>query len=155
MSDQHMGDDRPTPSAVSRTIHRLAVPIILAWLAIVVVVSVGIPPLEQVLKEHAVSLSPVEAPAFEALTRMGEDFEESNSGSLAMIVLEGQEPLGDEAHQYYDRMVRALEADPHVQHVRDFWGDPLTSAAAQSADGKATYVQLDLTGEPGSTAGDE
>jgi hypothetical protein len=28
----------------------------------------------------------------------------------------------------------------HVQHVQDFWGDPLTAAGSQSADGKAAYV---------------
>ena len=67
-----------------------------------------------------------------------------------MVVLEGQQPLGDDAHRYYDQLVRRLKDDPkHVQHVQDFWGDPLTSGAAQSADGKAVYVQLDLAGLTG------
>ena len=39
---------------------------------------------------------------------MDEDFKESNSGSVAMIVLEGQQPLGDDAHRYYDRLIRQL-----------------------------------------------
>ena len=44
-----------------------------------------------------------------------------------MIVLEGQQPLGDEAHRYYDGLVRQLKDDPkHVQTVQDFWGDQLT-----------------------------
>ena len=33
--------------------------------------------------------------------RMGKDFKESDSDSFAMIVLEGQQPLGDDAHTYY------------------------------------------------------
>ena len=87
---------------------------------------------------------------------MGEDFNESNSGSAATIVLEGQQPLGDGAHKYYDRLIRQLEDDPkHVQHVENFWGDPLTADAAQSADGKAAYVQVSLAGNPGATLGDE
>ena len=62
-----------------------------------------------------------------------------------MIVLEGDGPLGDEAHAFYDEMVDKLKADTtHVEHVQDFWGDPLTAAGAQSADGKATYVQVYL-----------
>ena len=57
--------------------------------------------------------------------------------------------------RYYDELVRQLEADPqHVQHVQDFWGDPLTAGAAQSADGKAAYVQVNLTGNLGQAVGE-
>jgi RND superfamily putative drug exporter len=53
-------------------------------------------------------------------------------------------------------MIRRLEADTkHVQHIQNFWGDPVTAAAAQSTDGKAAYVQLNLGGSQGATAGDE
>ena len=65
---------------IARTIHRFSVLIILAWLAIAVVVTVGVPSLEQVEREHSVSLAPSDAPSFRAVTRMGEDFKESNSG---------------------------------------------------------------------------
>jgi len=41
----------------------------------------------------------------------------------------------------------------HVQHVHDFWGDMITAAGVQSSDGKAAYVQLNLTGDQGSTQG--
>jgi RND superfamily putative drug exporter len=69
-----------------------------------------------------------------------------------MVVLEGQQSLGDDAHRFYDHLIRLLEADPnHVQHIQNFWGDPLTAAAAQSTDGKAVYVQLNLAGRPAST----
>src|SRR5262249_35347039 len=40
-------------------------------------------------------------------------------------------------------------------HIQDFWGDELTRGAAQSADGKAAYVQLELAGNPGETLGNE
>jgi RND superfamily putative drug exporter len=73
-----------------------------------------------------------------------------------MIVLEGQAPLGPEAHRFYDDMVAKLRADTkHVQHIQDFWGDPLTSAGAQSEDGKATYVQVYLAGNMGEALGNE
>ena len=73
-----------------------------------------------------------------------------------MIVLEGQQPLGDDAHKYYDRLIRQLKDDPkHVQHIQNFWGDELTRGAAQSADGKAAYVQVDLAGKPGQALGNE
>jgi putative drug exporter of the RND superfamily len=156
MSDEQMDNEHTTPPFVARTIHRFSVPIILAWLALTVIVSIGVPPLEQVEKERAVSTSPDDAPSLKAVKRMGEDFKESDSNSLAMIVLEGQQPLGDDAHKYYDRLIRQLEDDPkHVQHIQNFWGDPLTAAGAQSADGKAAYVQLNLAGNLGEASANE
>jgi RND superfamily putative drug exporter len=156
MSDEYMGNEHTPPPFVARTIRRFSVPIILAWLAITVIVSVGIPSLEEVEKEHSVSLSPKDAPSITAMKRMGEDFKESDSDSVAMIVLEGQRPLGDDAHNYYDRLIRQLENDPkHVQHVLDLWGDPFTAGGAQSDDGKAAYVQLNLAGNQGTPLANE
>jgi RND superfamily putative drug exporter len=156
MSDHHAGNKHTTPPFVARTIHRFSVPIILAWLAIAVIVSIGVPSLEQVEKEHSVSLSADDAPSFKAATRMGQDFGEANSDTAAMIVLEGQQPLGDDAHKYYDRLIRQLQDDPkHVHHIQNFWGDPLTAGAAQSADGKAVYAQVNLAGRPATTLANE
>ena len=150
-----MGNERTTPF-VARTIRRFSLLIILAWLAITVIVTIGVPSLEQVEEKHSVSLSPKDAPSFKAIKRMGEDFNESNSDSVAMIVLEGQQPLGEDAHRYYDSLIGQLQDDPkHVQHIQNFWGDPLTAAAAQSADNKAAYVLLDLAGDLGHTLANE
>jgi RND superfamily putative drug exporter len=152
MSGEHMGNEHPTPPFVARTIHRFSVSIILAWLAIAVLVSIGVPSLEQVKKEHSVSLTSPDAPSYKAAKRMNQDFNEPESGTVAMIVLEGQQPLGNDAHIYYDRLIRQLQDDPkHVKHIQDFWGDPLTASAAQSVDGKAAYVQVNLAGMPAST----
>lgn len=159
-----MREENAARPFIARTIRLLAVPIILVWLVIAFVVTAFVPSLEQVEREHAISLSPVDAPSVRAMTRMGEAFKESesgsagvgSSGSVAVVVLEGEQPLGDAAHEYYDRMVRQFKDDPaHVQHVQDFWGDPLTAGAAQSADGKAAYVQLDLVGAAGNAVGNE
>ncbi|CPW78742.1 Probable membrane protein%2C MmpL [Mycobacteroides abscessus] len=110
------------------------------------ILSVSVPSLEQVEKDHAVAMNPDAAPSFQATQRMGKLFDESNSGVVAMIVVEGQQPLGEDTHRYYDDLIRQLKADTtHVQHVQDFWGDDMTQAAAQSLDGKATYVQVALT----------
>jgi RND superfamily putative drug exporter len=153
MSNHQLHNGAPL---VARTIHRFPVLIILGWLAIIVVLAIGVPSLDKVEKEHSVSLNPTDAPSFKAATRINQDFKQSDSGSVAMIVLEGQQPLGDDAHRYYDRLIRQLADDPkHVQHIQNFWGDELTRGAAQSADGKAAYVQLDLAGNPGQTLGNE
>ncbi len=133
-------------------VRKLSVSVILGWLGIALLVSIGVPPLEQVAKERAVSLSAQDAPSMKSMTRIGEEFREPSTDSVAMIVLEGQQPLGVEAHEYYDKLIRQLHADAtHVQHIQDFWGDPLTASGAQSADGKAAYVQVKLAGNQGET----
>jgi putative drug exporter of the RND superfamily len=138
------------PPFIARTIYRLSVPIILGWLVVVAILTFAVPTLEQVGRENSVSLVPKDAPSFEAMKRMGETFKESDSDSVAMIVVEGDAPLGDDAHTYYDDLVRQLRADTtHVQHVQDYWGDPLTATGVQSADGKSVYVQLNLAGNQG------
>ncbi|BBY35732.1 hypothetical protein BST33_05020 [Mycolicibacter minnesotensis] len=129
---------------------RFAIPIIVGWVALTALVSVAVPPLEQVAKEHPVSLSAKDSPSIQAMARLGHDFAESNTDSAAMIVIEGDEPLGDAAHHYYNELIAALNADTqHVQHIQDFWGDPLTAGGAQSPDGKAALVQLNLAGNQG------
>lgn len=146
----------PQRTFVARTIRRLSVPIILAWLGLIVLLSVTVPSLEQIGKENAVSASPTTAPSMQAMTEMGRVFQESDSDSTAMIVLEADHELGDAEHEYYAEMVKRLEADTaHVQHVQDFWGDPMTSVGAQSADGRATYVQLNLVGNIGQAAAND
>ncbi|ANW65340.1 hypothetical protein BCA37_18690 [Mycobacterium sp. djl-10] len=144
------------PSGPARWIRRLAVPIILFWVAMVAVAGLFIPPLEEVAAANSVPLNPTDAPSLQAMQQMGEVFGESNSDSIALVVLEGVEPLGDEAHAYYDELIERLRADPdHVQNVQDFWGDPLTESGAQSTDGRAAYVQLFLAGNMGETLANE
>jgi RND superfamily putative drug exporter len=152
MSNHHAPYERIKRPLVAGPVRKLAVPIILGWLAITLLVSVGVPSLEQVAKEHAVSLNTDDASSAKAMARIVKAFKESDSDSMAMIVLEGDQPLGQDAHQYYADLIRQLRADTkHVQHIQDFWGDPLTAAGAQSADGKAAYVQLNLAGSQGSS----
>ena len=139
-----------------RFVRRFAVPILIAWLLLTVALNVLVPPIESVARNHAVTISPQDAPAMIAAKRIGAQFHESNSDSIAMIVLESGKQLGEEAHRYYDGLVKALQVDPkHVQHVLNVWGDPLTAAGVQSRDGKAAYVQLNLAGSQGSTTGNE
>ena len=140
----------------ARAVHKGAVPIVLFWVGLVVVFSMFVPPLDKMAKQHQVSMSPQAAPSMQAMKRVGKVFGEFNSDSAVMIVLEGDKPLGDDAHHYYDQIVQKLEADTtHVQHVQDFWGDPLTASGSQSSDGKAAYVQVYLAGNQGETLASE
>jgi RND superfamily putative drug exporter len=141
---------------IPRTIRRLSVPVLLLWLALVAFLNIAIPQLEAVAQAHAVSLSPNDAPSMQAMHRIGHVFQESDSDSALMIVLEGDTPLGDDAHHYYDGLIHELSQDTkHVEHIQDFWGNPLTAPGAQSDDGKAAYVQVYLHGNIGESLSNE
>ena len=134
----------------AKWIRWLAVPIVLFWLVVAGITNALVPQLEVVGEAHNVALSSPDSPSLQAFKRIGDVFKEFDSDSAAMVVLEGDQPLGADAHRYYDELIQRISQDhKHVQHVQDFWGDPLTAAGSQSADGKAAYVQVFLAGNQG------
>lgn len=144
------------PSRIPHTIRRLSVPILLFWVVLAGVSNALVPQLEEVGKTHNVALIMPDAPSLQATKRIGQAFREFDTDATAMVVLEGDQPLGADAHRYYDTLIHKLEQDrKHVQHVQDFWGDTLTAAGSQSSDGKAAYVQLNLAGNQGSALANE
>ncbi|WP_236981743.1 MULTISPECIES: MMPL/RND family transporter [Mycobacterium] len=156
MSEQQPGSGDQKPPRLPHTIRRLSVPILLLWIALAAVTNAAFPQLEEVGKTHNVALSSPDMASFQATRRIGQAFKEFDTDSTAMVVLEGDKPLGAEAHHYYDTLIRKIEQDRrHVQHVQDFWGDTLTAAGSQSSDGKAAYVQLNLAGNQGSALANE
>ncbi|QRY44328.1 MMPL family transporter [Mycolicibacterium boenickei] len=141
---------------IAKWIRRLSVPIILGWIVVIGILNTAVPQLEEVGKMRSVSMSPDQAPSMIAMKRVGEVFQEFKSNSSVMVVLEGDEPLDIKAHDFYDEVVAKLEADKqHVEHVQDFWGDPLTASGAQSSDGKASYVQVYTAGNQGEALANE
>ena len=65
-------------TGVARWIRRLAVPIIIGWIALIAILNVTVPQLEVVGQMRAVSMSPKEAPSVIAMMRSGQLFEESD-----------------------------------------------------------------------------
>jgi RND superfamily putative drug exporter len=136
--------------SVPDLIRRFSALIVFFWLSVAMVTNVFVPQLEKVAQAHNASLSPQDSPSLQASKRIGKVFGEFDSDSSAMIVLEGDQPLGAAAHHYYDGLIDKLTQDTkHVQHIQNFWGDPLTAAGSQSADGKAALVQVYLAGNQG------
>ena len=76
------------PRSLARWIRRLAIPIILGWTLLLVALNVLVPQLEVVAAKNSVSMSPSNAPSMQAMSDMGRLFEESESDSVALIVLE-------------------------------------------------------------------
>ncbi|RZT25641.1 RND superfamily putative drug exporter [Mycobacterium sp. BK558] len=147
MSEHHAVAEQ---SRVARLIRVLCVPILLVWVAVAALTNIISPQLEVVGAERSVSMNAPDAPSIMAMRHIGQVFDEFDSDSAAMIVLEGDKPLGVDAHRYYDTLVKRLAQDTtHVQHIQDFWGDPLTAGGSQSKDGKAALVQVYLAGNQG------
>jgi RND superfamily putative drug exporter len=143
-------------SRAARTIRRLAVPIMFLWVAIAALTNVFAPQLEVVGAAHSVSMNAPDSPSIMAMRHIGQVFGEYDSDSAAMIVLEGDQPLGADAHHFYDTLVKRLTQDTkHVQHIQDFWGDPLTAGGSQSKDGKAALLQVYLAGNQGEALSNE
>jgi RND superfamily putative drug exporter len=146
----HQAERQSKTDKVAHAIRLLCIPIVIFWVAVAALTNVLVPQLEVVGATHNVALSSPDSPSLQAFQRIGRVFHEFDSDSAAMVVLEGDQPLGADAHRYYDELVQRIEADQkHVQHVQDFWGDPLTAAGSQSPDGKAAYVQVFLHGNQG------
>jgi RND superfamily putative drug exporter len=148
--------DHPKRPYLPHLIRLFSIPIVLFWVFIAVLVNVISPQLEVVGELHSAPMAPEDAPSMTSMKLMGGNFKEFNSNSTVMVVIEGQQPLGPDAHDYYDAIIKKLQQDPeHIQHIQDFWGDTLTAAGAQSADGKASYVMINLAGEQGQTLANE
>src|SRR5246500_636320 len=142
--------NEPAPrSRTARLLRKLALPIVLLWLLVALGTTLFTPALGDVAGKHSVPMTPRDAPAFKDMMNIGHKFQEFDTDSTAMGVLEGGDKLGDSAHGFYNKIVATLKVDKHVQHVQDFWSDPLTAAGSQSPDGKAAYVQVFLVGNMG------
>jgi RND superfamily putative drug exporter len=147
---------QPKRPFFAHMIRILAVPIILFWVLLTLAVNILVPQLEVISEEHSTPLAPMDAHSMRAMFRIGHNFKEYNSNSTVMMVLEGQNELGEDAHRYYDEIIKKLEKDrEHIEHIQDFWSDRLTAAGVQSADAKASYVLINLVGNQGTTTAND
>src|SRR6202012_105127 len=116
-----MSTQQQSRPRVPRTIRRRAGPVLLFWIALAAITNSSGPQLEEVGTTHNVALNSPDAPSLKAIKRIGQAFHEFATDSSAMIVLEGDKPLGADAHKFYDEMIRKLEQDKkHVEPVQDF-----------------------------------
>jgi RND superfamily putative drug exporter len=83
---------------IAHLIRWLAVPIIVGWLALAAFTNTAVPQIEVVGQAQSVSMAAKDAPSSIAMNRIGKVFEEFDSNTSVMIVLEGDQPLGPEAN---------------------------------------------------------
>ena len=139
---------RPRAAKLCR---QFALPIVLFWVLLAVVVNVFVPSIEENTKANANALVPRDSPSSQAALVQGHAFDESHytSGVVVLLETEGRK-LGDQDHQYYNELVRRLRNDKqHVQALLDLWGKPVTKSGQQSADGEAASLTVFPTGDTG------
>lgn len=140
----------------AKAIRKYSILVVLAWVAFTIVINTVVPQLEPVTDANQGPLVPLDAPSSKALIHIGESFKESDSNSLAMVILEGDHKLDDADHKFYDVLASKLENDKkHVQYVMNLWGQGTTAAGVQSSDGQAAYTLVRVAGDQGSTVSDE
>lgn len=149
-------ESKPHRPFLGRMVRIFSLPIIVFWVLVAIGLGALVPSLDEVAASRSVPMSPTDAPSYKAMLNIGKVFQQYDSDSSAMVVLEGKDKLGDSAHKFYDEIVAKLKADhQHVQNVQDFWSDPLTAAGSQSVDGKSAYVQIFLNGSQGTSESHE
>lgn len=119
MSNMHTKPHRPF---IGRMVRIFSLPIIVFWVLVAVGLGILTPSLDAVAATRSVPISPTNSDSYRAMLHIGKVFQQYDSDSTAMVVLEGKDKLGDAAHKFYDKIVAKLEADhEHVQNVQDFW----------------------------------
>ena len=78
--------DRPARPHIATWIRRLAVPIILGWLALTVITNVAVPQIEVVGQEQSVPMAAADAPSTIAMYRIGKVFDEFKSNTSVIGV---------------------------------------------------------------------
>ena len=100
-----------------------------------------IPPLEVVGQGCTRCRWPPDAP-LPGPRRRGLELNEFDRTPSAMVVLEAGAARPGQSRLLRQNSSLRCGRIPNTQNVQDFWGDPLTAPGAQSADGKAAYVQI-------------
>ncbi|MEU7217038.1 RND family transporter [Nocardia iowensis] len=130
--------------------YTFSVPIIAVWLIAAGGLNFFVPQLETVVKGHAQSFLPDDASSVQAIVKMGHYFGGAGTNNFVYVLLEGDAPLGNDAHRYYTALLDRLTQDKtHINSAMDLWSNPDFSPASESSDGKASYVLLNLAGNMG------
>ena len=137
-------------AALARFTLRHKALVIGVWLGAAVVLALLFPQLETVVRQQSVDLIPRDAPSLQTVDRMSAAFGEEGSKTMVFVAMEDPNGLTPTARQRYGELVRRLQGEGnHVLLVQDLLSDPITEAQAVSADRKAWYLPVGVTGTLG------
>src|SRR5258705_12113819 len=129
---------------LAKLLRVLAIPIIIFWVLVAVVTNVFVPSLDDVTADNAGPLVARDAPSAQAAIHQGNDFDESNYTSVAVLMLETEgRNLGEQDHQYYNEVVRRLLDDTkHAASAQGLWGRPGPMCGSETPDAEETTPRV-------------
>ena len=95
--------EKPHRPFLGHMIRVFSLPVIVFWVLAAVALGALVPSLDEVAATRSVPISPTNAPSYQAMLNIGKVFQEYDSDSSAMVVLESDDQLGDAAHAFYDK----------------------------------------------------
>ncbi|MCV7195370.1 hypothetical protein BST12_06850 [Mycobacterium angelicum] len=121
------------------------------WVVLAVALSVTLPQLTQVVRERTEEILPSNAPVMVATRQMTEAFHEPESQNVALVVLTDEHGLTRADEDVYRTLVDRLRRDTNdVASVHDFITTPALRDVMTSADHKAWFIPVGVSGELGS-----
>lgn len=125
--------------------------VICAWLILVAVLSVAVPPLMKLASDRNQELLPANSAVMAATRNMTEAFNEPGIQNIALVVLTNENGLTGADEDVYRNLVDRLHHESSdVVMVQDFVSQPPLRDVMESKDHKAWFIPVGITGELGS-----
>lgn len=122
--------------------------VIAVWAALVGVLSLTLPSLQEISQRHPVDMLPNDAPVLVATENMTKAFREPASESIAVVVLSDAKGLSPADEDTYKRLAADLRADTRdVVMLQDFVSTPPLRELMTSKDRQAWILPVGLPGE--------
>ncbi|BCI92097.1 hypothetical protein NIIDMKKI_73030 [Mycobacterium kansasii] len=136
---------------MARLVVRRPLIVIGFWVALAAALSMALPALTQVVREHTVEILPEDAPVMVTAKQMAEAFHEPGSQNVAVVVLTDEHGLSQADEEVYRTLVDRLRHDTRdVVAVQDFISAPPLREVVESKDHKAWFIPVSIAGELGS-----
>ncbi|MBN7534178.1 MMPL family transporter [Mycobacteroides abscessus subsp. abscessus] len=148
--------DHPALRTVSRFSWRRPWLVIGSWLAVLVILNLGIPQLETTVAKHSAPFMPSNTQAAHTFQYMSERFGVPASSAIGSIVLVDEQGINEGDRRVYRQLVDALRADTeNVAYMLDAYTSENLRDIGLSPDGKAINLALAGTGDIGTTKAHE
>ncbi|MDT5336357.1 MAG: putative drug exporter of the superfamily, partial [Mycobacterium sp.] len=122
-----------------------------AWLVLVAVLAVAVPPLMRMASDQSQELLPSDSEVMAATRQMTEAFGEPGIQNIALVVLTDEHGLTSADEDVYRTLVDRLHANQRdVVMVQDFISQPPLRDVMASKDHQAWFIPVGIAGELGS-----
>lgn len=141
---------------LARLVVRRPLIAIVFWVAAAALLCGAVPSLTQVVGARTGEMLPNDAQVMVTTKQMTEEFHESGSQNIGLVVLTNERGLSRADEDVYRTLVDTLRRDARdVLAVQDFISKPSMREVTTSKDNKAWYIPVSFTGDLGSPEADQ